>query len=268
MKKKPYIGVTGFMSPDEVNETLRDINFKKANRLLMVGVLASAKTLVGQTNKWPNRYPKWENVKNIFQENDNCLNLIHFNTKEPDQLTFHLNSMTDAVGPKLHGFQLNIAWPNPESIARYKDVHPDKVIVLQVGGHAFSMVNHEPEMVEDMVKSYLGLIDYVLLDPSGGLGQELNPFAMRDYLLALAKHEKQIGLGVAGGLSAGTVKILEPLIKDYPNLSIDAEGRLRTEIGDNLNVPVTRGYIQQSLDLFERVRLETMSSGEYTPGES
>lgn len=75
------------------------------------------------------------------------------------------------------------------------------MVVLQVGPKAFLMINDEPEMLEDMIQNYLGIVDYVLLDSSGGLGQELNPFAMRDYLFAIAKHEKQLGLGVAGGLS-------------------------------------------------------------------
>ena len=249
MKKKPYIGVTGFMFPDQVIAALESTDFKKADRLLMVGVLASSKTIQGLTNKWPHRYPEFERIKDIFQDHESCLNLIHYNTKEPETLTEQLLKVTDAAGPNLHGFQLNIAWPNPLSIQKYKDEHPDKVIVLQVGGGAFSMINHEPEMLEDMVQSYLGIADYVLLDPSGGLGQELNPSAMRDYLLAIAKHEKQLGLGVAGGLSSTTLNLIEPLVKDFPNLSIDAEGRLRTT-EDNLDKLKVKDYLQKSLDMF------------------
>lgn len=249
MKKKPYIGVTGFMFPDQVVAALESADFKKADRLLMVGVLASSKTIQGLTNKWPHRYPEFERIKDIFQDHESCLNLIHYNTKEPETLTEQLLKVTDVAGPNLHGFQLNIAWPNPLSIQKYKDEHPDKVIVLQVGGGAFSMINHSPEMLEDMVKSYLGIADYVLLDPSGGLGQELNPFVMRGYLSAIEKHEKEIGLGVAGGLSSTTLNLIEPLVKYFPNLSMDAEGRLRTA-EDNLDKLKVKDYLQKSLDMF------------------
>lgn len=47
MKKKPYVGVTGFMSSQEVIVTMKNINFKRAERQLMVGVLASSKTIKG-----------------------------------------------------------------------------------------------------------------------------------------------------------------------------------------------------------------------------
>ncbi len=63
MKKKPYVGVTGFMSSQEVIDTMKNINFKKAERLLMVGVLASSKTIRGGANKWPNRYPPLGEIK-------------------------------------------------------------------------------------------------------------------------------------------------------------------------------------------------------------
>ncbi len=53
---KPYIGVTGFMRPEEVVE-LQAMFDPEGSRQLMVGVLASAKTLSGQRNRRPNRYP-------------------------------------------------------------------------------------------------------------------------------------------------------------------------------------------------------------------
>lgn len=267
MKKKSYVGVTGFMSPKEVTETLKDIDLKKADRLLMIGVLASSKTIQGISNKWPNRYPPLGEIKNIFQENENCLNLVHYNTKQPEDLLAQLVQITDEVGPVLHGFQLNIAWPDPKTLEKYHNLCPGKTIVLQIGGHAFEIVENESTYLARKVKDYLGLIDYVLLDPSGGLGQPFNPVSIKNYLYELQKYENGLGVGTAGGLSPTTLHLLEPLIKDYPDISIDAEGRLRTK-EDQLDVVITREYIQKSLNMFEKKSLESMGTGNYTPGES
>jgi len=43
----------------------------------------------------------------------------------------------------------------------------------------------------------------------------------------------QVGIGVAGGLDAENVRELAPLLRDWPDLSLDAEGRLR-EADDTL----------------------------------
>lgn len=269
MKKKPYVGVTGFMSPEEVTNTLKDINFKKTNRLLMVGVLASSKTIQGIKNKWPNRYPQFEEIKNIFQNNEDCLNLVHYNTKEPNHLLGQLVDITEEVGSVLHGFQLNIAWPNVTILEQYKDKYPEKTIVLQIGSHAFDMVENSPEKLADKVWQYVerSTIDYVLLDPSGGLGQPFDPEKTFRYLEALRGQSNRIGLGTAGGLSPTTLHLLKPLLAEFQNISIDAEGKLRTA-EDHLDVETTRQYIQGSFKLFEDGVMRTTNiNSTYTTGE-
>lgn len=135
---KPYIGITGFMSRDEVEEVLT-VFPENSTRKLMVGVLASEKTLHGPTNKWPNRYPD-------------------------------------------------------------RSFDTDKT---------------------------------------------------REYLRALEDMDLDIGLGVAGGLSAETLHLVEPLIEEFPDLSIDAEGRLRDE-SDKLDLTAAKRYAVKSLDMFGR----------------
>ncbi|MFA6515036.1 MAG: hypothetical protein WCT42_02095 [Candidatus Paceibacterota bacterium] len=250
MKKKPYIGITGFMSPEEVSDTLKGINFQKANRLLMVGVLASSKSLKGITNKWPGRYPSISEMENIFLDNENCLNLVHFNTKEPENLLSQLLEVTDYSGENFNGFQLNIAWPSVRVLEAYKKFYEKKCIVLQIGGDAFNEVSHSPQKLADKVhREYADLIDYVLLDPSDGTGKPFDPIIAKNYLEALGAKRNNFGLGVAGGLSPTTLNLVEPLVKDFPELCIDAEGRLRT-IEDELDVQIAIDYVQKSLKLF------------------
>lgn len=250
--KKPYIGITGFMSYDEVMFVLRQLHDVSC-RLIMVGVLASLKTLRGLPNKWPNRYPAVLKIFDIFSIHDLALNLIHYDTKEPETLREQLVEMTRLAGGNLHGFQLNIAWPSLAILQEYRREYPDKKFVLQVGGHAFEMVGHSPDRLAGKVSEYEGVADYVLLDPSGGYGKPFNPERARDYLFALKAKHLSMGLGVAGGLSPSTLDLVEPLVKDFPDLSIDAEGRLRTK-DDHLDLEVATEYVCKALTMFRGAR--------------
>lgn len=248
--KTPYVGITGFMS---LNDALHVLNIVPTNakRLIMVGILASLKTMRGIQNKWPNRYPSMDKIAGIFPRHPRALNLIHYNTKEVNTLNDQLVAMTNFGGENLHGFQLNIAWPSPTALEVYRKANPSKQIVLQIGGHAFEMVNHSPERLSKKVaKEYSGLVEYILLDPSGGYGKPFDPERAREYLNALKESNLNISLGVAGGLSPTTLYLVEPLARDFPNLSIDAEGRLRTP-EDHLDLNVANEYLRVALSTLD-----------------
>src|SRR3989338_4547363 len=224
-KVGPYIGVTGFMSRAEVNEALSVVPQDSTHRL-MVGVLMSSKTLAGQTNKWPGRYPKKEAVADIFVDDSRALNLVHFNTDEPETLCSQLEEITAFAGPYLDGFQLNMAWPRIAQLEDYRAAYPDKFIVLQVGSRAMAQVE-SPDDFAESVGSYLAVIDAVLIDPSGGKGLPLDVEKAADYLWAVATYP--IGLGAAGGLGPRTFNLINQLILEFRGrLSVDAEGQLRT----------------------------------------
>lgn len=247
--RKPYIGITGFMSLGDALQVLGVVP-TNADRLVMIGVLASLKTMRGIQNKWPNRYPAMDKIAGIFPDHPLALNLIHYNTKEKDTLGDQLVAMTEFGGANMHGFQLNIAWPALDVLAAYKETHPTKQIVLQIGGHAFEMVNHSPEQLAAKVAEYQKVAEYVLLDPSGGYGKPFDPERARDYLAALQAQNLGLGFGVAGGLSPSTLNLVEPLAKDFPDLSIDAEGRLRTP-EDHLNLAVSSEYLRKAFAMFD-----------------
>ena len=250
---KPYIGITGFMGRDEVKWAWDA--FKKTrlapDYMLMVGVLASLKTLYGHTNKWPNRYPAVKDISGIFIQDSGMLNLVHYNSKNTDMLFVQLMALTELIGPEsFNGFQLNIAWPSELEILAYKAHYPGKKIVLQVGRNAFEMIENSPGKLVGRMVIYVGLVDYILLDPSGGEGKTLDPEKMQDYLIAIKESGfHNIGVGVAGGLSQDTLYLLKPLLKQISYLSIDAEGRLRNE-NDHLDMGFVEGYIRKAVEIF------------------
>ncbi len=247
--KAPYIGVTGFMKRDETEKIFSYLS-KFGRRRVMIGVLASQKTLRGLPHRRPNRYPGLEDMKEIFPYHPWGLNLIHYNTKEPETLIDQLIAVTVAA-KYADGIQLNHAWPNPDVIREYKKAFFRNQFVLQVGSRAFEMIGHSPELLAGKIAREYPVVDYVLLDPSGGEGRALDPHELRRYLQELARLNLDIGLGVAGGLCAETLTaLIAPIKADFPDISIDAEGKLR-DAEDRLDISAAGNYLFWAEKMFE-----------------
>ncbi len=246
-KVGPYVGVTGFMSSAEVNEALAMVPAGSTRRL-MVGVLASSKTLAGQHNKWPGRYPKREAIASILTNDARALNLVHYSTDRPETLFTQLVELTKFAGPRLDGFQLNIAWPSMSQIEDYAAIYPNMFLLLQIGGKAMAQVE-SMERFTELVGAHLPMIDAILVDSSGGKGKPLDAVKGAEYLRAARKHPT-LGIGIAGGLGPETLHLLDPLVKEFPELSIDAEGRLRTRMPeDALRLDAMRTYLEDAFPI-------------------
>lgn len=255
--RRPYIGITGFMSWHEVTGMPRVLQALASQqdfphiRDLMVGVLVSSKTLGGGTNKWPGRYPKVGTIKSIFVTHPSMVNLIHFNTDNPMTLVAELIKLHELTGSNLHGFQLNMAWPSIGDLEMYREAMGwEPRLVLQIGARAMHDLEDSPAKVSEMVGHYVGVIDDILIDPSGGKGEPFNTESARAFLRAVAERGWDIGLGVAGGLSAETLHLVGPLAEEFPQLSIDAEGRLRRKPQDDLDLEVAEKYFNGAYALF------------------
>jgi hypothetical protein len=246
-----YIGVTGFMTRadvDSVRASLPD----DCNRLLMVGVLVSSKTLAGNGNRYQHRYPKVGTIASLFPNDRRCLNLIHYATDKPENLASDLDRLTAFGGENLDGFQLNIAWPNLHVIAEHRRRCPSHRIVIQLGQRVLADLDERtPGAVRTcmQVAHAYGVTD-VLVDASGGAGRAID-------LLAAHEHLDRVrgcgpGIGIAGGLSAETIDSIAPIAADVPNLSIDAEGRLR-DADDHLDVAAAIAYVTRASSLLRGV---------------
>lgn len=246
--KKPYIGVTGFMTRGEVLEVLNVVPHD-SDYALMVGVLMNEKTINGLAHKkWPGRYPLWHNVPGIFVDDPRTLNLVHYNTPNPETLSRQLLQIVELC-PSIDGFQLNIPWPSIDQLEQYWNVCPEKRIVLQIGAQAMAEVPLGDELIRK-VEDYGPLVDTVLIDASGGTGKPLDPVMCAKYLRAL-ETVSGVTLAVAGGLGPNSLNLLKDLSECFDELSIDAEGRLRTpHPEDKLDLEATRFYVAQAFRLF------------------
>lgn len=236
----PYVGITGFKYREQV-EAVRTAVI--GERRLMVGVLASQRTLMHRESKPDGRSPKAENIAAIFPPGRQTLNLVHYYTEDQITLADQLTAVRYFGGPNCHGVQLNIAWPDREVLLEYQRDFPETVMVLQLGGRRWALTDYEPSELADKVMNLYGNIaDVILLDPSGGLGKEMDVNMLLPYVECLERGFRH-RLAVAGGLHADNLELIRPLCDQFPGLSFDAEGKLHSGPGQ-LDLDHCQRYLQ------------------------
>lgn len=246
-----YIGITGFMKRAEVERALTHIEHPPhehvTHRQLMVGVLVSLDTLNGKPPaRFPGRYPAIKEVAGIFTDDPRALNLIHYVTSDRKTLPEQLARLVELGGPHLHGFQLNMRWPDPATIILLKSLR----VVLQLGPKALEEVKGDPEALALRLDAYRGHITDVLIDASGGEGRPIDLEGSLTQVRAIHRRHPDLGIGEAGGFCAETIdERLRPHVAAYSDLSLDAEGRLRTP-QDTLDPEAEGAYLKKGQALF------------------
>lgn len=239
-----YVGVTGFMSQASVKDALELVG-NDTHAKLMVGVLASSKTLRGERNKYPERYPLVSEIARIFVPDRRALNLIHYATDDQLTLREQLCHLMKLGGPWLDGFQLNVYWPDKDAIPL-----DAKYVVLQLGPRALSDEG-DLERLARSVYSYVGYIKAVLIDASGGRGVPIDPEKAEAYIKAIRDFcGNTFDIGIAGGLNADNLDRVRDLVQRY-DLSIDAEGGLRYPVTDRMSTESMCRYVAAGFGMIE-----------------
>ncbi|OGL62309.1 hypothetical protein A3E97_04790 [Candidatus Uhrbacteria bacterium RIFCSPHIGHO2_12_FULL_47_12] len=254
VRPQPYIGVTGFIQANHdlaqfLLATIR--GHFQVHHHLMVGALASAKTLRGEQNKWPGRTPLIEDLASCFVNDPLAINLAHFATDDRDTIDVQLMQLMDRAGPFCDGVQLNMVWPNIDQLATAMLTKRMRRVVLQIGATAFRQVDENPQRLAERLDEYKDHVTDILFDLSGGHGLEMDSARAIEVLRAVRTRHPNLGTGVAGGLSQETIHLLAPIVKEFPNINIDAEGRLRTpQPEDAMHDGKAMGYVTSAIDLF------------------
>lgn len=233
MKPPSYIGVTGFTSREQVDAALESL---PAGKRLMVGVLASQKTLSG--GKRNARSPASEDIAGIFSDDSRCINLVHYYTKDTANLWMQLDGAAIKGGACCHGLQIKIPWPSADDLALFSEMWFR--VVLQIGPTAWAEMT--PMTLVHKLDPYIDVITDVLLDASAGRGFPLDVSATRPMVAAIRNAFPELGISIAGGLCAETLPAVMPLVREF-DLSIDAEGRLRTA-DDELDLDAVCAYLR------------------------
>ena len=243
----PYIGITGFTTPDEVTGVLAGLPVSSP-RLLMCGVLLSNALLSDESSNAPNRCPHPDAIAGIFSDDPRCLNLVHYRPRAGVDLADALSRASEVGGPNCHGLQINatrgVPWPDPAALVQYRNRCQPRRIVLQAGREAMASVDGNPSELAQRCADYAGTATDVLVDASEGLGRPLDAALSARYLDAIADAAPELGLVVAGGLCATNIhELLSPLLPRWAHVSIDAEGRLRDR-DDRLEAGEATAYLR------------------------
>jgi len=227
----PYIGVTGLTSKSEVEQVVSLFEEKKFSHYIpMLGFLVSYKTLnnIPTENK---RYPKIEALPELLRvlEGKKVFPTIHYNSREPDlfnQISLIFNSRIYQEN-FCRGLQLNIPWPDLNELKVIKSVYPELKIIFQASKEVLSFGTAK-EIASRIKSEYSSLIDYLLIDPSGGNGIPLNLENSCNLYQELSSKLPELIIGFAGGFSGENVfsriNSLEKTLGGL-NFSLDAEGR-------------------------------------------
>jgi phosphoribosylanthranilate isomerase len=222
-----------------------------ANRRLHVGVMMSYKTLnhIPTATGWERIWPNQAQLRSIFADDPEVFNVLHY--ADYDDLTdlSHLTAATLIAGPNVHGLQLDMKWPLPTMLTQYKAINGHIKLIVQVGATAMA----ESTDWERDLAAYEGIADYVLLDSGMGRGKTFSPDLMLHNVAVALKYFDQNQIAVAGGLGPETYLNLKPIVELYPQISCDAQGRLRDSgsAKDPLNMDLVAKYVSGICSLLE-----------------
>ncbi len=239
MKAKPYIGITGPTTVGEVNSINREFasaGYSMHSRHIpMIGFLVSLKTLGGQPTQ-NRRYPRITDLRNLVKSTDGkSFTTIHYNSNDQTTLAKQLEEIFYELYPDnlCRAVQLNIVYPNKEEIEKAKREMPDLKIIFQASHRIIE--GKAPNEVAENIRRYGSLIDYVLIDPSGGKGREFDIEPSVNLYEELRSVLPKVTIGLAGGFTGDNVATrARDLIAKIGNsdFSIDAEGGLRDKVTD------------------------------------
>ena len=267
---KPYIGITDFTTADETQEMFRV--FQEAGgpgigRVLQAGVMTSKKVLTDVPTKWSKAFPPKEKLREIFLHHDDLLGTLHYadyedapNLEQDLDRALSYAEFGFAGQPGaycLRAVQLDMIWPDSAMLQRWSGWHPHIRVILQVGTKALAQIGNDPENLLKRLEPYERCVDDVLLDKSGGKGRDMDAEVLRPFVDAVLKRGPGMGVAVAGGLGPETLHLVEPLVREFPAISIDAQGKLRPS-EDALNEPVSwtmaERYLRKAIEMFRASR--------------
>ena len=236
-----YIGITGFKTEEEVNACYEaSLGLEP---IIMYGVLTSRKNFSNILSEG-NKRPAFINLAHILESvPKNALPTIHHYTNNR-QISTELDTLLIADDIYDRGLckavQINQRLPNVKEIETIKKKYSDLKIILQLQPQDIEI----PETTGRKVKYYDGLVDYVIIDPSRGVGKELD---MYDTLKVLNKIQINAIPVIAGGLSSENVaNVISFFKREYGNeFCIDAEGKLRDEF-DRLSLEKMMSYMKEA----------------------
>ncbi|MBI2582289.1 hypothetical protein HYV87_04160 [Candidatus Woesearchaeota archaeon] len=253
MRPIAYVGITGFKEDREVRTVAEqflehgflgpEAGHTAKYHVPMFGFLCSSKRLADRRSQGE-QSPRAEVLDCLARYTPHgAIPMIHYFTENRKALAeevkrvFSIGDMYEK--DYCRAVQINMEWPDTDQIEAIRKEFPEMDVVLQLPKEALKDSQRAIE--------YGDLVQYCLIDPSGGKGQEIS-----DEHLGLVKilHDSMPNtrIGVAGGLNGDNVREIMKKVYDAIGdfFCIDAQGQLRTDDKTGLHYVKTAKYIDSA----------------------
>lgn len=266
-RTRPYIGISGVTSVEQQAGLLDYFRGQglAGDRDLAVGVKAVHNTqFLDKENKYGRAwYPVGEDeFAKALEPRAHSLNVAQTfldpaYVDDPIYRDVFINRIRRRGAPWLGAIQFDMLPPSLLPFVESVKCESGLKMLLQVHGEIMRTLG--PEKVVRMLGRYAYALDYVLFDASHGKGVRLNTDSLRPFLeAAYASSELQaVGISVAGGLNSTAVRQDLPiLVREYPDLSWDAEGQLHPVNAAGLrplDMNASKSYLAASAELLQSV---------------
>lgn len=268
--KPLFVGVAGIMTSDEVVRAV-DTMPNAPRHKLAIGILTSAKTLAGQPNRYPNRYPKVEDIPGILNDaraalGDKCRNVmfvLHYSIDVVAELDGKYLRLVDKLitSARFDAIQVNaspivvldplfcanLTWlaSNYEGFRAIIQLRPPRgkepwVDLVDVAIH----IAQSSKFISDLI-----------LDASGGRGTPMDVqgahaliSAIRSAYHTTHNNRHHFTFTVAGGLGPDEFDPVRDLMRVHGPLGFDAERLLRDD-SDHLDIVRMQRFLQQAWEL-------------------
>lgn len=252
-ENRPYISVTGVTNLQEANvlaETFSRCLPPSFTHQGAVGYLVTLRTL----------YPDVLQLPTLLAQTGNIvLNTIHYSTRTSEGLSGQVKKLF-GLGNIYHdklcqALQLNVRWPDVNQVEEIKTALPELRIILPLS--PWILRRQTREEIADRVGDYGDLLDFILIDPSGGKGTTFEASWVAPYYRLLKYYFPEKQIIVAGGFNEANVPLRLALITRAlmsGEFGIDAESGLRDRsTGDHygkLSLTKAVRYIEAAVAFF------------------
>jgi hypothetical protein len=233
---KAHICIAGITNREDQQAVALDIP-NDGNHLLVFEYVVTNESLLGERPQSNLICTHLSEISALLERRPNVINLIRYETREPDSLVNQLRRISEYLGPELDGFQIETLWPDPNKLRCFLRMYPMKKMILKVGGEALAQVCQSKKRLLDRLSQYKGIFDDVQLNFTEGNGESFDP----DMILNLLKtlHVLPFGFGISGKLGPENLHLCKQIFEEYPGVNISA---LRSLVNTNGKFSPTKAH--------------------------
>ncbi len=268
-KPKPFFGIAGLESSHQMEKIVEHALVNKINRRILTTAFMNSRSVraLKVNNEYVVHNP--DALRNIFSciyrptregplqvwYDENLCRVVSFYSEGPaaadaelilaDQKIHNPSGREADIPDKfVQAFYINGILPEADKLKWFQENNMwDRFeIILGIGERALRDAKHNADNLAVMIASYGESIDYVILEEAEDRNQLFDASAALPYLQAIRRHCPKLGLAVAGKLGPDTMYRIDPLIDEFPDLSVMAYKELRDE-NDHLVMPKVCKYL-------------------------